>query len=52
MGFSGSTARKAVYKNVISTKDLASVMFEAGATAQQFKLKKDVMKKVKIYLFY
>ena len=46
----GSTVRKATYKNVITVKELASELFEKGATAQSFKLKKDIMKKVEILL--
>ena len=46
MGNSASTGRKMAYKNLITAKDLASELFEAGATAQNYKLKKDVMKKV------
>ena len=46
MGNSASTGRKMAYKNLITTKNLASELFEEGATAQNYKLKKDVMKKV------
>ena len=46
MGATNTTVRKGVYKNLISTKELANEIFETGVTSQQFKLKKDVMKKV------
>ena len=45
---SSSTTKKITYKNLVSARTLASELFELASTGQQYKLKKDITKSLRV----